>query len=622
MFKQKSSTKLIIGYRCVLAICLITACTLSSVSAQSNCEYPRSLIVLDRSASMNRTIGDQTKWDIASGAIEGMLNTFGQNAYFGLMLYPGPSGLGANGVEGAVGACRRNLADDTCTTERPMCSTGEVVVGVGPNTSQAIQAELAWPEGLSNAYTPTWQTLEKASTYMPLVQGAHDKYVILITDGWQCCGYYEQNGNSYCESASSERRIPVDKVRALRDQGVTVFVVGFGGSVDVTTLQDMAVEAGTQRPGCDPETTDVTSNSLCYYQAGDSMTLNSLLTDIARQISEEVCDGQDNDCDGQIDEALVQNCQNDCGNGQSVCAAGQWSECMLPMPAEETCNGLDDDCDGQIDENLSRRCESACGSGTETCVFGTWGACSAPTVEAEICNALDDNCDGRIDEGCDCLDGERQECGQNIGRCTTGVQICSQNTWGECQGQVQPQEEDCNGIDDDCDGTVDEVVTQDCSTACGSGSISCMDGEWTTCDAPPVGTESCNGIDDDCDGIQDEGDFCQGEGGICICGGCAQPCTNGECFGESVCQGGYCVIDQCPEGSYCLEDSCVEGESPFQDMPMSMDSDQAGTMVVPVEQRSSPGSSCRSTSQQGNGLSLLLLSLLSLLLLRREKSLN
>ena len=103
---------------CLLLSILITLIFAQMSFAQSNCEYPRSLIILDRSTSMNASIGGQTKWEIASGAIEGMLNEYGQSSYFGLMIYPGPSALGANGIEGDVGACRRNLQDDTCAPDR------------------------------------------------------------------------------------------------------------------------------------------------------------------------------------------------------------------------------------------------------------------------------------------------------------------------------------------------------------------------------------------------------------------------------------------------------------------------------------------------------------------------
>ena len=105
---------------CVLSVSLSLSFTQQAL-AQAGCEYPRSLIILDRSASMQSQIGGETKWQIASNAIESMLSQYGQSTYFGLMLYPGPSGLGAQGVEGAVGACRRNQQNDTCSPSMPMC---------------------------------------------------------------------------------------------------------------------------------------------------------------------------------------------------------------------------------------------------------------------------------------------------------------------------------------------------------------------------------------------------------------------------------------------------------------------------------------------------------------------
>ena len=51
-----------------------------------------------------------------------------------------------------------------------------------------------------------------------------------------------------------------------------------------------------------------------------------------------------------------------------------------------------------IGSSATSSCTTACGSqGTKTCTGGTWGSCAAPV---EMCNGIDDNCDGSIDEGC------------------------------------------------------------------------------------------------------------------------------------------------------------------------------------------------------------------------------
>ena len=100
--------------------------------------------------------------------------------------------------------------------------------------------------------------------------------------------------------------------------------------------------------------------------------------------------------------------------------------------------------------------------------------------EEETCNYEDDDCDDIIDEG------QLNEC-------------------GEC-GTVPP--ETCNGIDDDCDGDTDENLIQPCSTACGGGYEICDNGNWISCNAPPVLTEICDGFDNDCDNQIDEGLEC------------------------------------------------------------------------------------------------------------------
>jgi hypothetical protein len=184
------------------------------------------------------------------------------------------------------------------------------------------------------------------------------------------------------------------------------------------------------------------------------------------------------------------------------------------------------------------------------------GACPHPELDCndddpgvnpgavETCNQVDDDCDGATDEGCDCTDGEERSCGTDVGTCELGQQTCAGGVWGDCLGGVGPKTEECNGLDDDCDG----ILPADEADADGDGVSSC-EGDCNDDDPAvgPLASEVCNGVDDDCDQTTDEGCPCD-DGDTRSCGldeGVCEPGTQ-RCQGGvwSECEGGVDPIDE------------------------------------------------------------------------------
>ncbi|HEX5660001.1 MAG TPA: MopE-related protein, partial [Polyangiales bacterium] len=206
--------------------------------------------------------------------------------------------------------------------------------------------------------------------------------------------------------------------------------------------------------------------------------VDSCIAPAAPAIADDTCDGIDEDCNGDVDEdypSKVSSCAAGAcaAMGTISCSAGKVVDsCAAKAPissVDATCNNVDDDCDGKVDEDYkstATKCGvGACAStGNTSCsngkVVDSCRPAAKPSDDDTSCNKVDDDCNGKVDDG---FVASATQCGQGVCAASGTLSCANGVTQNSCvAGAPKSSTDDAfvpgNGLDDDCDGKVDEDV--------------------------------------------------------------------------------------------------------------------------------------------------------------------
>ena len=295
---------------------------------------------------------------------------------------------------------------------------------------------------------------------------------------------------------------------------------GAGGG---TTTSGSATNSGGG--GGFPTTTATGSGGDCFPNCGTSTGTGCAPTNGGI----EICDAVDNDCDGMVDDGFdfadiktCGVCTNNCYTSLLNCdvSAKDAITCTAsanPGKDPGTCSCAQCALDFyDLDKN-------------GTCEYG----CAKTAANDKVCNNKDDDCDGVKDEDVD-LCTSPTDCGKCGRTCVVvhGQPACVHTGAAACddtntQCQIAPNGCDCNGPGD-CWWDLDSSYATGCEYKC---------------DTTSGGVEICDGIDNDCDGKIDNADDLSGDanlGKTCF-GGTLGECTDASHSGLTQCAGGQVV---------------------------------------------------------------------------------
>ncbi|MGC6415828.1 MAG: DUF1565 domain-containing protein [Bradymonadia bacterium] len=242
----------------------------------------------------------------------------------------------------------------------------------------------------------------------------------------------------------------------------------------------------SQLCGDDADCADVAGPMGCYLVDNFGPDRFRICTPAAGNLCQP-CFRDDHCFSGRCIEGPVGNvCSVDCGKddecpARSECqtedATGQSFDVPQCIPDIAFCDCSEDQAGEtracvRTAEGFDGRC-----FGEETCQPGMgWSGCNAPEPTAEACDGIDNDCNGAIDDGLPI--GEPCANENEFGRCA-GTRLCNGAEGWTCIGP-EPVEERCDALDNDCDGLSDEGFTNGegfylSAEHCGACNVACAD---------------------------------------------------------------------------------------------------------------------------------------------------